>query len=202
MTMVADDKPNRFDWSAAKGRLRRAAESLENAGQLSAEDSTRLLESRAAALSRGEETTEVGDDAMEVICFQLAEQTVAIETDCVKELRPIESITSIPDAPEHFVGITNLSGTITAIIDIASLLSISGNTHSANKALVLGWEEIEFGIAVDQVQNVRILKSTDLISPPPGIHSELIRGITAEGIIVLASEQLIESDSLYINETD
>ena len=200
--MIADEQPSQFDWAAAKKRLREAAQSLETADQLTGEESMRLLDRRAVDLARVDESAAESDDLLQVISFQLGDQKVAIPTDYVMELRVLEFVTHIQRAADHFVGITNLSGSVTAIIDLSVLLEIPCHDQPAGKALVVGREEPEFGIAVDRVDHVQTLKRSELISPPVSPHRELMLGMTAAGMLIFAGDQLVESTSLYINEID
>jgi purine-binding chemotaxis protein CheW len=202
MFMIADDQPSRFDWEAAKERLREVEKSLASSDQLTSEQSARLLQRRAKRLAQVSESPIDTGGTLEVVCFQLGVERIAVAADCVMELVTVDSVTPIPQSAEQFIGITNLRGHVTAIIDLCVLMEIPRDDQPRHQALVLGRDEPEFGIAVDGVDHVRTLRLTELVPSPITAHRELIMGITSDGLLVLAGDQLIDSPSLYINETD
>lgn len=169
---------------------------------LNSEQSARLLQQRAEQLAKSAVQPIEFGDTLEVVCFQLGAERVAVAADHVLELLTIDAVTPIPQSPLHFIGITNLRGHVTAIIDLCVLLAIPREDRKRHQALVLGRDGPEFGIAVDGVEHVSTIRLSELAPPPPTTHRELFMGVTPEGLLVLSGDQLIESSLLTINEMD
>ena len=170
--------------------------------QLTSEQSAILLRERAAELAKVADDDQQTDGLLEVACFLLGDETVAVPTDCVIELLTLDSVTPIPQASKHFVGITNLRGTVTAIVDLCQLMGIPRDRSFRHQALVLGRDEPEFGILVDGVDHVVSLRPDDLVASAITNHPELVLGISPDGLLVFDGKQLLTCPMLMIDEVD
>ena len=69
-------------------------------------------------------TSEVMVSNFQIIIFRLhdeeknKQENYGIPIDQVREIRPLESITAIPNSPSYVKGVMNLRGTIIPIIDL------------------------------------------------------------------------------------
>jgi purine-binding chemotaxis protein CheW len=200
--MIAGDEASRFDWEAAKERLRAAEESISRSDQLSPAQANQLLRRRADELARADGEEVNSEDVLHVVRFRLGDENIAVAADCVLELLVLESVTPIPQAPPHFIGITNLRGHVTAIVDLCVLLEIPRENRVRRQALILGREETEFGIAVDGIDHVTTLHRSELVGSAMTAHQDLIKGLTADGLLVLDGQGLLDCPALYIDEID
>jgi len=170
--------------------------------QKSPEQSAELLRQRAVQLARVSEKEVDTADLLQVVCFRLGSETVAIPADCVLELLTLDGVTSIPSSAEHFLGITNLRGHVTAIVDLCRLLDLPRENVARHQAIVVGKEEPEFGIAVDGIDQVKMIRRSELFATATATHRELVLGVTSDGLLVFDGEQLLTCESLYIDQTD
>ena len=200
--MIAEDESSRFDWDAAKERLRVAEESLSRSDQLSPEQAGQLLRQRAADLARHGGDQVNADDVLNVVRFDLGGQDIAMAAEYVMELLVLDSVTPIPQSPAHFVGITNLRGHVTAIVDLCVLLEIPREPQVCRQALIVGRDEPEFGIAVDGIEHVSALRRSELVASAVTAHQDLISGLTGDGLILIDAQKLIDCPDLYIDDLD
>ena len=174
MFMIADDEASRFDWEAAKERLRVAEESLSRSDQLSPEQADQLLRKRAADLAHHSDDQVDANDILNVVRFSLGSEDIAMAADYVMELLVLDSVTPIPQSPAHFIGITNLRGQVTAIIDLCVLLEIPREQQVCHQALIVGRDQPQFGIAVDGIDHVTALRRSELVASAVTAHQDLI----------------------------
>ncbi len=115
-----------------------------------------------------------------------------------------QSITPIPDTDDFFLGLTNLRGEITAIIDLGCFLGLSGQTQRDSQVLVLGTEKPECAILVDELEHVTTIRKQDIREPSGGLGSvvDLLVGCTADAIMILDGDALLRCDRIYIDQND
>ena len=122
--------------------------------------------------------------------------------DYVMELLVLDSVTPIPQSPSHFIGITNLRGHVTAIVDLCVLLEIPRDQQVCRQALIVGRDEPQFGIVVDGIEHVTALRRSALVASAVTAHQDLISGLTPDGLIVLDAQKLLDCLELYIDDLD
>ena len=79
-------------------------------------------------------TSEVLVSNFQIIIFRLyneeknRQENYGIPIERVREIRPLDSITVIPNSPSYVKGVMNLRGTIIPIIDLKEKLGFSKTT--------------------------------------------------------------------------
>jgi purine-binding chemotaxis protein CheW len=203
---VHSKKHTALDWQRARERLSRAAAALEEAHRLTPERAREILEERARAVARVPAEALAADALIEVVRFGLADEKYAIETDCVREILRVKEITPLPGTPDFLVGITNVRGQILGVFDLRRYFGIPApDGTDRSRVIVLGRERVEFGVLVDFVDEIALLRIDALKEPPgsvAGIAREYVRGVTADALIVLDGAVLINDSRLYIDLGD
>ena len=163
---------------------------------------TDVLRKRAELLSQAPQESLQATDVLEVIQFRIGRELYAIETRFVEEVIRISDITAIPDSAEILLGVMNLRGEILAVMDIGLLLHSAIEDHDRSSIMVLGEHRTEFGVTVDAVTEVTSIRVSDV--HPPMKHEDqsdsLIRGVTADSLMVLDGTALLEDERLHIND--
>ncbi|MGC1426698.1 MAG: chemotaxis protein CheW [Nitrosotalea sp.] len=142
-------------------------------------------------------TSEVVVSDFQIIIFRLyneeknKQENYGILIDQVKEIRPLESITVIPNSPAYVKGVMNLRGVIIPIIDLKEKLGFT-KTHDINSKMMILVAEIDsklIGLLTDGVDQVIKIPSTDVhCSVSGGFESiSYVIGIakTGEKLVVL-----------------
>jgi purine-binding chemotaxis protein CheW len=115
-------------------------------------------------------TSEVIVSNFQIIIFRLCDEeknkqeNYGISIDQVKEIRPLESITVIPNSPSHVKGVMNLRGVIIPIIDLKEKLGFT-KTHTINSKMMILVAEIDsklVGLLTDGVDQVIKIPSSDV----------------------------------------
>jgi purine-binding chemotaxis protein CheW len=160
-----------------------------------------VLDARAAALARVPAVPPDATDTLELLTFRLADEQYAFEVALVREVHRQPAITPLPGTPKRLLGVTNLRGEIMAVMDLGELFGIPApQRDGAAWLIVLGRERAEFGVVCDSVQEVLSLR-LDALRPAvnllAGVGRELVRGVTAEALIVLDGERVLADERLY-----
>lgn len=95
-----------------------------------------------------------------MVVFKLGPNEYALKVDEVREVLKLQDITALPNSPDYVIGVTNIRGEITPIIDLRKKLNISGYYGEDNKrdkemlVMVVEIDGVPVGILVDAVNDV------------------------------------------------
>ncbi len=147
-------------------------------------------------------------DSFQAVTFCLVDkqkkEDYAIPIEQVREIRAVESITSIPNAKSYVKGIMNLRGLIIPVIDVKEKIGFvsEGQTNSAKqRILVANIANSLTGLLVDEVDQVMRIQTKDIDSSPQGATEShhYIKGIAKldQKLVVLIDvvKLLIDSNS-------
>lgn len=167
-------------------------------------DSAQILRDRAQALARPPEHTAVAHTSMEVLEFRLAQEAYALETRYVCEVYPLKDLTPLPCTPAFVLGIVNVRGRITPVIDIKKFFDLPdhGITDLHRVILVRG-TDLEFGLLADSIVGVRTIPLESLQPSLPtltGIRGDYLKGVTAERLVVLDLERIFADPKMIVKE--
>lgn len=193
-----------IDWSEVKQRLETARVAIERIWAPTAEETKRVLEERARALTREPARAEATDEWIEVVEFTLAHERYAVASEHVREVYPLEELTPLPCTPSFVLGIVNLRGEILSVIDIKKFFDLpEKGLTDLNKVIVLESEDMVFGMVADAISGVRRILRADIQPPLPtliGIREDYLQGVTAERVVVLDAVKLLNDEKLIVNE--
>lgn len=203
--MSTPQKNNKaIDWNGAKQRLEAARIAIERIWTPTAEETKRVLEERARSLAREPVRAESDDEWIEVVEFTLAHERYAVASEYVREVYPLEELTPLPCTPPFVLGIVNLRGEILSVIDIKKFFDLpEKGLTDLNKVIVLESADMVFGIVADVIGSVRRISRTDIQPSLPtltGIREDYLQGVTAERVVVLDAEKLLNDEKLIVNE--
>jgi purine-binding chemotaxis protein CheW len=123
-----------------------------------------------------------------------------ISTSLVKEIFLLPELVPIADAPVDIVGILNLRGKILPIMHLSLRLgNLMQECKISDSAIILQWKDLQIGIIVNDVYEVRDFDSNDVeknldYGRIVNIHSAFVEGVAKndlEEIILLNGEALI-----------
>lgn len=117
--------------------------------------------------------------AVSVLEFALGAETFAIDVECVEEIADLGDLTRIPNAPPHVLGVMDLRGRTTSVVDPKRLLDIDAGDRG-DRVLVFDPDRVEgegaLGWTVDDVFQVTEADPA-AIEPTPGTERAGIRGV-------------------------
>lgn len=171
---------------------------------MSARDPKDILRARAQALSRPPQRAAAPEASLELLEFRLARETYAVETRYVIEVHPLKDLTPVPCTPPFVVGIVNVRGRLTSVIDIKKFFGLpeKGLTDLHRVILVRG-SDFEFGLLADVIVGVRSIESGSLQPALPtftGIAAEYVSGLTAERLVLLDVPRIVADPRIIVHE--
>ncbi len=141
-------------------------------------------------------------DALELLPFRLGREHYAIETRYAREVVRLTGFTKIPSTEDFLLGVTNLRGEIVPVFDLMLFFGFASQGLSdRSRVIVVGAEEVEFGIIADSVQAVAEFPIEALVAEAvfEGKRGgECVRGVTRDAMIVLDGAALIKDRRLFI----
>ena len=135
--------------------------------------------SGTAGQAQSQETTR------QVLSFRLEDETYAVDILRVREIRGFASVTKMPEAPAHMLGVLNLRGSIVPIIDMRRRIGmVAAEPTAQTVVIVLSVEGVrgrrDFGLVVDGVSDVLDIPLQDLRASPDIVSShgeDLVSGL-------------------------
>jgi len=200
------DPTTDFDWNEVKQRLDRAQQSLESAEHLTPEQIKVLMDQRSRQLARVPDEAIDTSELVEVVRFEIGNESLAIETQfVVEQLVRAKGITPIPETDHYFVGVTNLRGDITTVVDLGKFFDIPSNVTPESPLLVLGRSgKPDCAVLVEGLDHVETIRKQEILDPSGGLGTvvDLLIGCTSEAVMILDGEALLNCERLFIDQTE
>jgi purine-binding chemotaxis protein CheW len=196
-----DPKTGEIDWPAVRARIAKAFDTSN--GEAASEDTRGILVERARRLAAaGATQLDTVIDALELLPFRLGREQYAIETRHAREVVRLTAFTKIPSTEDFLLGVTNLRGQIIPVFDLMRFFGFaSQGLQDRSRVIVVGTEDVDFGIIADTVQAVTRLPSASLIADAAfegARGGECVKGVTRDAMIVLDGAALIRDQRLFI----
>lgn len=165
-----------------------------------------LLLARAKDLARETHAAAADDgDALEVLEFGLSDETYAFELSHVREVGDLVELTPLPGVPDRVPGITCLRGQIIAVVDLRKIFQLAERgLRDSRQVIVLQSANMEFGVLAERVAGVRRLPLAGLQASLPTlteVRAAYLKGIAADGTVVLSAAKLLADPQLVVQQT-
>lgn len=147
--------------------------------------------------------TKATDRAGKYLTFCLGEEEYGLEILKVREIIGMMSITSVPRTPEFIKGVINLRGKVIPVIDLRLKFSMDEADHTDETCIiVVQVGDVEVGVIVDRVSEVRDINESDIDDPPSfgtSVDASFILGMGKTGrgkvTILLDITRVLASDN-------
>jgi len=195
-----DAETGEIDWTQVRARVAKAfdATSVEGAPERARE----VLAERARRLAVTAEQAAMPVAALELLPFRLGREHYAIETRYAREVVRLTGFTAVPGVEDFLIGVANLRGEIVPVFDLMRFFGFASQGLSdRSRVIVVGADEVEFGIIADSAQAVMQVPVDTLVADAvfEGKRGgECVRGLTCDAMIVLDGAALIKDRRLYI----
>lgn len=164
-----------------------------------------ILRARAQVLARPAPAgpAALSDGSLQVLEFQIAGQTYAVETRHAAEVVSLDDLTPVPGTPAFVLGVFNLRGRITAVIDVRSFLGLPQRGLSdLGQVIVVRGQALEFGFVCDRIEGVNACGTEQLQAPlaPLPAHGRHLKGMTPEGRLLLDLDSILADPALIVHK--
>lgn len=149
-------------------------------------------------------------ESVEILEFMITSddstQRYAVEIIYVNEVYSIKNVTMLPCTPSFIVGIMNFRGKIISVIDIRNFMGFTIKKIDADnvkKVIVVNIDEIEVGIAIDDILGCRDINLSEIqknVLTITNSNTEYFKGVTKERSIVLDIKNIMMNEKIIVNE--
>ena len=192
------------NWDDVRARLDRVDAAVREALEPSPDRVKAVLVERALALAVVPPLPPSASEMTDVAVFSIGDESYAVETRYVRRVVKPDGCTPVPGTPAALLGLINVSGEVLAVFDLPAALGVGcGSACAGAFVVVLGDGRDELGVAADAVQEVRSLRAVELLEPPGALERigrHLLRGITADALLVLDGGALLGDDRLILDQ--
>lgn len=148
-------------------------------------------------------------DMAQYVTLRVASELLAVPVERVREILAVQTISRLPHAPSHLLGMIDVRGQAVPVVDLRLKLGFEQAADTENTRIivldvVVDQRKLVFGLKTDRVIEVTILDGGDL-EPPPEIgvkwQSGLIAGIGRRHgafVTVLDLDRLFASDEIAL----
>jgi purine-binding chemotaxis protein CheW len=195
-----DPRTGETDWPEMRARITKAFD--RSVEESSPERAREILVERARRLALATERPEAAVEALELLPFRLGREHYAIETRYAREVVRLTGFTAVPSTEDFVLGVANLRGEIVPVFDLMLFFGFaSQGLTDRSRVIVVGAEEVEFGIIADSVHAVALVPVEALVADA-AFESErasaCVRGVTRDAMIVLDGAALLKDRRLFI----
>jgi len=160
-----------------------------------------ILHRRALALAaRAEESDHSAD--LQVLEFAVGDEVYALETRFVSEVYPVTDLALIPGTPDFVLGVISVRGKIVSVLDLRPLFGLRVRVGVCpDTAIVLRSDSMEFGVAADQIREVKALPLEALqrsLKTLAGASGDYVFGVTPERVVILDAAKLLADPRLVV----
>ena len=121
----------------------------------------------------------------QLVVFDLASEAYGVDIGAVREIIRMQTITRMPRTPDYVVGVINLRGKVTPVVDLRKRFGLDeGEDGLAQRIIVVDTGERSMGFVVDAVSEVLRIPNAS-VEPP----SSVVMGVDSDymvGIVKLA----------------
>lgn len=168
-------------------------------------DKQDILRARAHQLSLVEASTApTKSKAIEVLEFNIASETYALESIYIREVFQIKDYTPLPCVPAYIVGLISVRRKVLSLIDLCYFFDLPKTIGIiGKKAIILEKNDMEFGILTENVTKISLIPLIEIQASLPtltAIRQEFLKGVTHDGRIILDPQKLFDNKQLIVNE--
>lgn len=171
---------------------------------LATTEAKRILRARAQALARPAEYASLAEGSLEVLEFGLAQERYALETRYVREVYPLKDLTPLPCTPPFVLGIVNVRGRLTPVLDIKKFFELPDKgLTDLHRVILVGANDLELGLLVDVIVGMRTIPVESLQPTLPtltNIGAAYLKGVTAERLVVLDLARILADPKIIVHE--
>lgn len=163
-----------------------------------------LLETRARILARPPISETESGACIEIVEFTMAHERYGVESRFVREVFPLRALTPIPGTPPFVLGIVNVRGRVSSLVDLKKFFSLPEKGLSdTNHVILLFTTEMEFGILADSMLGVRTIPTDDLQNDLPtftGHRKDYLLGVARDGTVILNAQQVLGDPGIIVRD--
>ncbi len=148
------------------------------------------------------ENTQVSEEKQRLVAFQLGAEKYGVDINHIREIIPLQAITTVPGVPGYVRGITNLRGRVITVLDLRVKLGLPATPPTASTCIVIVEHAAEpLGLIVDDVSEVLQVDEEAIDHPSrvvSSLNSDHMTGVARFGdelLVILDLEAVLRHPS-------
>lgn len=121
------------------------------------------------------------------LVFRVGKDLYGVSLGTVREVIALPEVTPVPSAPPYFLGVVNLRGQVTSIVDLRIRLGVMKQTGPEMAAIICDLEICRLGVLVDSIEKVIALRPSQ-VSPPPQFIPFITGAFQSDAGIILITD--------------
>ena len=198
----------RLDSERVWGEIRRRIEQLDlRPPAPAAEDLAALWRLRAIELAAAPDRDVESGELLTLVLLRLGADRYAVPITSVREILRVGHLRPVSTAPAFVLGVINLRGVITTVLDLRVLFGLEpGPVGAEARILIAEGGGLVVGILVEQVEEIVDLPAAQVkppLSPAKGLVEDYIVGIAAHGdqmVVLIDLEKVLGNPRIIVDE--
>lgn len=141
------------------------------------------------------------NESVELATFYVGEALCGMDILKIQEINKLMEMTTVPQAPDHVMGILNLRGQIVTIIDLGKRLGLSSITiDEFSRNIIVNSQHEHVGLLISKIGDVITADWDKVESPPANIGG--IQGIFFKGVFKTDNHLIgiLDADKVLIED--
>jgi purine-binding chemotaxis protein CheW len=135
------------------------------------------------------------------LTFRLGEEDYGLEIRYVTEIVGMQKITEVPDMPHFVKGVVNLRGQVIPVIDMRLRFNMSSRDYDERTCIVvINLKNVQVGLVVDTVNEVRSISEEDVSPPPSAADAQSAQYIHGMGKVGDEVKILLDANRLLFED--
>ena len=154
--------------------------------KLATYDTQKILEQMKEEYWRGlsEAEADTQEAQLQLVTFWLGDEFYAVDAPLCKSIIKVPNIVRVPQVPEHVLGVVNLRGRITSVVDLRRLFQLKLNPLSElARLIVVEAGEVSTALVTERVVEITNRPEAGLQAPMTGstqVRAEFVKGYYEE----------------------
>lgn len=140
----------------------------------------------------GKTTDAPAEDAVRVLVFDVEDETYGLDVGCVQSVRPLPSITRVPNAPAFYRGLVNVRGAVVTVLDLRAFFGLTP-AQRASELVVVQFGALTLGVLARAVHDVTPIPRTQINSLEV-VRYTLGVYVTPRGRVMVLDDDEIRND--------
>jgi purine-binding chemotaxis protein CheW len=142
-------------------------------------------------------------DARQVLAFHLGDERYAWPVENVRAIARVTHLTHVPSAPPFYLGVTSVRGQVLSVMDLRTYLELPPLENTPESMIVIDGAGLEIGVLANNVSDVLTISLDKLVpASSAGLDSELVTGVTTDGLTILNAEALLRRERARVEAED
>src|SRR4051812_11413396 len=182
------NKVNKAAWDDLRAVLHETADLLYQPAE--------TLDERTKQLARPSTLEDDGGpNATRVLVFTVGEERYGWPVNRVRAITRAGRVTPVPSAPMYYSGVLSFRGRVLSVLDLRAYLGLPPLLQMLEFLIVIEGAGLEIGVLASDVFDVHSIPPGNFVSASAaGLDTELITGVTPDGLTLLDAEALLRRE--------